>query len=127
MLSGANAFEISDIETMNIGRLGRNNITWPVVTRINNSPGDTLRSSAGQISASESSKGTHVTPCRMQRPHSLCTLLEVFRPCLRCLRRRPETVIARVIAARVGVLGGGLIRTLCFLVQAELFCGLTLN
>jgi hypothetical protein len=36
MLSGANAFEISDIERMNIGgasagRLGRNNVTCPVV------------------------------------------------------------------------------------------------
>jgi hypothetical protein len=44
MLSGANAFEISDIERMNIGaqsarRLGRNNVTCPVVTRNNNSPG----------------------------------------------------------------------------------------
>ena len=44
MLSGANAFEISDIERMNIGtpsagRLGGNNVTCPVVTRNNNSPG----------------------------------------------------------------------------------------
>jgi len=44
MLSGANAFEISDIERMNIegasaGGLGRNNVTCPVVTRNNNSPG----------------------------------------------------------------------------------------
>jgi hypothetical protein len=43
MLSGASAFEISDIERMNIGghqpgRLGRN-VTCPVVTRNNNSPG----------------------------------------------------------------------------------------
>jgi hypothetical protein len=38
MLSGANAFEISDIERMNhggasAGRLGRNNVTCPVVNR----------------------------------------------------------------------------------------------
>ena len=44
MLSGANAFEISDIERMNIkgasaGGLGRNNVTCLVVTRNNNSPG----------------------------------------------------------------------------------------
>jgi hypothetical protein len=43
MLSGANAFEISDIEGMHISahqpRLGRNNVTCPVVSRNNNSPG----------------------------------------------------------------------------------------
>jgi hypothetical protein len=45
MLSGANAFEVSDFERMNIEgrisreRLGRNNVTCPVVTRNNNSPG----------------------------------------------------------------------------------------
>jgi len=43
MLSGANAFEISDIEKVehrgaSAGRLARNNVTFPVVTRHNNSP-----------------------------------------------------------------------------------------
>jgi hypothetical protein len=48
MLSGANAFEISDIERMNIGAQqpaasGRNNVICPVVAQNNNSPATGIR------------------------------------------------------------------------------------
>ncbi|SRR5260370_19990893 len=49
MLSGSNAFEIGDIERMNIGcafsrSFRTNNVTCPVVTRNNNSPGTAWQS-----------------------------------------------------------------------------------
>ena len=56
MLSGANAFEISDIERdehrgVSAGRLGRNNVTCPAVTRNNNSPGTGVQIARKEVGA----------------------------------------------------------------------------
>jgi len=67
MLSGANAFEISDIERMNIGAQqpaasGRNNVICPVVAQNNNSP------ATGFV-------------LLYQVPMRTTACVEIFRPC----------------------------------------------
>jgi hypothetical protein len=62
MLSGANAFEISDIEWMNIGgasaeRLARNNVICPVVTRNNKFARDRYAESACEMSNADKVTG----------------------------------------------------------------------